>query len=176
MTVAKLSGLLLAGALLSACEARLGHRDEASNATSNVSAEGKAEEGQLSVSAPGFEMKLDIPESIRRQAGIDDDSGLFYPNGQFSGIHVQGGRDGADGRSEGEVELRFTTNDSPEVVTRWYRDPARASDFTVAGAGREGRDFLISGTAKDGGGDFRVRLSPNPAGGTEGRVLLADRE
>ncbi len=73
-------------------------------------------------------------------------------------------------------ELRFTTNDSPEVVTRWYRDPARASDFTVAGAGREGRDFLISGTAKDEGGDFRVRLSPNSAGGTEGRVLLSNRD
>src|SRR5690349_8933042 len=109
MNPLKLFPALAAAALLTACEARFGHHDGESNASGNAtaSAAGKAEEGQLSVSAPGFEMKVNIPESIRREAGIDDDSGLIYPNGRFSGIHVQGGRDGEGGRSEGQVELRF---------------------------------------------------------------------
>ena len=34
----------------------------------NGSAENKAEEGQLSISAPGVEMKIDIPEGLRREA------------------------------------------------------------------------------------------------------------
>lgn len=165
--------VLAAATLLGGCDVRVGHDDE-KQATGNVSAAGRAEEGQLSVSAPGFEMKLDIPEGIRSRAGIDDDSGLIYPGAQFSGIHVQGGRDGAQGRSEGEVELRFTSVDAPDAIVRWYRDPARAADFTVAGAGREGPDFVVTGATKDDNGRFTVRLSPRSGGGTDGRVVLAD--
>ena len=173
MNPTRLAPVIAAALALTACEARLGH-DGNQAGSENVSAEGKAEEGQLSISAPGFEMKLNIPERLRREAGIDDDSGIIYPNGQFSGIHVQGGRDGESGRSEGEVELRFTSNDPSDQVARWYRDPARASDFSVGGAGREGEDFVISGTRKDDRGQFRVRLSPRAGGGTDGRVVLAD--
>ena len=68
---------------------------------------------------------------------MDDDSGLIYPGSTFSGIHVEGGRDERPSR-DGEVELRFTSADAPDLVARWYRDPARAADFTVASAGREG--------------------------------------
>ena len=164
----KLVPIAAAALLLAACEARVGNRVEAEG---NDSAEGKAEEGELSISAPGFEMKLDIPESVRAETGIDSDSGLIYPNAQFSGIHVEGGREGGSG---GEVELRFTSSDSPGVVSAWYRDPARATDFSVGGAGREGNDIVISGTAKDDGGQFRVRLSPRSGGGTDGRVVLSD--
>lgn len=175
MNLPKLIPALAALALLAACDVRLGHDDEQADAAGNVSAEGKAEEGQLSVSAPGFEMKLDIPEGVRREAGIDDDSGLIYPNAQFSGIHVQGGRDGGEGRSEGEVELRFTSADAPDAIARWYRDPARSSDFTVASAGRDGNDLVVAGSTTDDEGQFRVRLSPRAGGGTEGRVVLSDR-
>ena len=166
---------ILAGAgLLAGCEMRVGN-DAADVSTGNVSAAGKAEDGQLSVSAPGFEMKLDIPEGIRSRAGIDDDNGLIYPGAQFSGIHVQGGGSGAQAGSEGEVELRFTSADAPDAVVRWYRDPARATDFTVADAGQEGQDFVVTGTTKDDNGRFRVRLSPRAGGGTDGRMVLADR-
>src|SRR5688572_5110910 len=135
MTMRRLFPAVAAAALLAGCDVRLGHDDEQANAGGNVSAAGKAEEGQLSVSAPGFEMKLEIPESVRREAGMDDDSGLIYPNARFSGIHVQGGRHSGHGGADGEVELRFASSDSPDVIARWYRDPARASEFRVASAG-----------------------------------------
>ena len=161
----------LAALVLGACEARFGN----DAAPSNGSAEGRAEEGRLSISAPGFEMKINIPESIRREAGIDDDSGVIYPNSRFSGIHVEGGRDGDAGRRDGEVELRFASVDSPDTVVRWYRDPARAADFTVSSAAREGGAFVVAGTTRDNDGQFRVRLLQRAGGGTDGRVVLTER-
>lgn len=176
MTLSKLLPVAAAAALaLTACEARFGN-DATAAAASNGSAAGKAEEGRLSISAPGFDMKINIPEGLRREAGIDDDSGVIYPNSSFSGIHVEGGRDGAAGRSDGEVELRFTSADGPDLVARWYRDPARAGDFAVATANREGAAVVIAGTTTRNNGRFRVRLAPRPGGGTDGRVVLSDTD
>src|ERR1043165_7007279 len=111
---------------LTACEARFGN----DAAPTNGSAENKAEEGQVSINAPGVQMKIDVPEGLRREMHMNDDSGLIYPGARMSGVHVEGGRDGD--KSDGEDELRFNSADAPDVVARWYRDPARASDFTVA--------------------------------------------
>ena len=127
----------------------------------------------MSISAPGFDMKIDIPEGIRRGADMDDDSGVIYPNSNFAGIHVEGGRHEGRGKSEGEVELRFTSTDSPDLVARWYQDPARASDFTVATSSREGAAWLFAGTRREGG-RFRIRIEPRAAGGSDGRALLSD--
>jgi hypothetical protein len=157
------------GALaLTACEARFGNDARPSG---NGSAENKAEEGEVSINAPGFQMKIDIPEGIRREANIHDDSGIIYPGSIVGGIHVEGGRE--RGKSDGEVELRFTSADPPDRVAGWYRDPARAGDFTVAAAAREGEAYVFSGTTRDNG-HFRVRLAPRAGGGTEGRALLSE--
>lgn len=160
--------------LLAGCDVRVGE-DEGSAANGNVSAAGKSEDGRLSVSAPGFEMNVAIPESIRAQARMDDDSGIIYPNARFSGIHVEGGQDGAGGRSDGEVELRFSSEDSAETVARWYSDPGRSTHFDVTSNAREGADLVIAGSMKKENGQFRVRLAPRTGGGTDGRVVLTDR-
>ncbi len=175
MRYSKTMSLIAAAATLAACDVKFGDHDKGANATGNVSAAGKSEEGQLSVSAPGFEMKMNIPESIRAEAGMDNDNGLIYPNAQFSGIHVEGGRAGGQNGSDGEVELRFTSNDAPDAIARWYADPARAPNFAVGQSGRDGADFLVAGTTKENEGQFRVRLSPKSGGGTDGRVVLSDR-
>ena len=156
---------------LTACEARFGNDARPSG---NGSAENRAEEGQVSISAPGVEMKIDVPEGIRREMHMNDDSGLIYPGARMSGVHVEGGRE--RGKSDGEVELRFNSADAPDAVARWYQDPARASDFTIASAGREGPAYLFAGTKKDGDGRFRIRLAPRQGGGTDGRVLLSDSD
>lgn len=168
MPTPKLLFVATAALLIAACEARIGND---ATEDGNASAAGKAEEGQLSIDAPGFEMKIDIPEGIQRQAGIDDNNGIIYPNSRFSGIHVEGGASG----SEGEVELRFTSADSPDMIGRWYRDPARAGHFSVSGTAREGDSTVISGTTREDGGQFRVSLAPAQGGGTDARILLSDR-
>ena len=78
-----------------------------------------------------------------------------------------GGRD--------EVEIRFTTADAPDTVERWYRDPARAADFTVANARPRGRRLrhLRHPQAEDSGA-FRIHLTARAGGGTDGRAVLTD--
>ena len=167
------NSLLLAAAAaiaLTACEARFGNH---AGPDGNGSAENKAEEGRVSVHAPGFDLKISIPEGIRREANMDGDNDIIYPNSTFAGIHVEGG--GRDHHSDGEVELAFRSADAPDLVARWYQDPARAPDFTVATANREGAAFVIAGTTADNDGNFRIRLSPRAGGGTDGRVILSDR-
>ncbi len=165
------TSLLFAAAALTlaGCEARFGN----DAAPSNGSAEGKAEDGRLTISTNGFEMKVNIPEGIRRESDFDDDSGIIYPGSRMSGVHIEGDR-GAEGRGSGEVELRFTTADAPDLVERWYRDPARAADFTTSRAGREGNAFVVAGTRKPDNGAFQVWLTPRNGGGTDGRAVLTD--
>ena len=160
-----------AALLLAACEARIGNDVEPSG---NGSAENKAEEGQVSINAPGVQMRINIPEGLRHEAAIHDDSGLVYPGSTMSGMDVEGARDAKQGQnqSDGEVELRFASTDAPEMVARWYQDSARGRAFTLASSGREGPAYVFAGTKRDGGGRFRVRLAPRPGGGTDGRVLL----
>lgn len=175
MSLGRLLPLAAAAAFaLTACEARFGNDADAGHENDNGSAAGKAEEGRLSIHAPGFDMKINIPEGIRREAGIDDDSGIIYPRSTFSGMHVEGGHD--ESRSDGEVELAFTSADAPDLVARWYQDPARAPDFTVATANREGAAYAMAGTMTGDDGRFRLRLSPRQGGGTEGRVVLSDSD
>ena len=163
---------LAALASLGACEARFGN--DAAPVAENASAAGRAEEGRLTVEAPGFNMSIDIPESVRGDARADEDSGPLYPGATLAGLHVQGRPDGADGSRGGEVEMRFTTSDPPERVAAWYRDPARAPDFTVQSAGREGNGFVVSGTGRQDHERFTVRIAPRSGGGSEGRLVLSD--
>ncbi len=155
---------------LAACDARFGND---AGPQGNGSAENKAEEGQVSINAPGVQMRINIPEGLRHEAGIHDDSGLVYPGSTMSGMDIEGAREGAREDADGEVELRFASTDRPEVVARWYQDPARARDITIASATREGPAYVFTGTKKDGGGRFRIRLAPHAGGGTDGRVLLS---
>jgi hypothetical protein len=166
----------VAALALTACQARIGNDADPINASANVTAEGKAKEGEVSIRAPGFDLKVSIPEGLRERAGIDDHDGIIYPNSTFGGVHVEGGQRGADGRSQGAVELAFSSGDAPDIIARWYQDPARAAQFTVATANRQGADFVIAGTTKDDGGQFQVRLSPRQSGGTEARINLTDRD
>lgn len=164
---------VLAAIALGACEGRIGNDVEPRG---NGSAENKAEEGQLSISAPGVEMKINIPEGIRRETNINDDSGLVYPGSRMSGVHIEGGRD--EQRSDGEVEMRFVSADPMERVVGWYRDPARANDFRLGGVGASGREGghnpVVFGTTRENS-EFQVSLSRRPDGGTEGRLLIRDR-
>lgn len=174
MTGAHLLALICASALLAACEAKIGKeagKDRAEG--SPASTEGKAEEGQFSIKAPGFDMKIDIPAGVTSHA--DTDSDMLYPGATLSGMHIDGSKGGSDGKGNAGIELRFTTADAPDKVAAWYRDPARAGGFSIGGVRREGSDYLISGTQKQDGDPFALRLSPGSGGGTAGRLTLTDR-
>jgi hypothetical protein len=170
--MSKLLPVLTAAAMLAACEARIGN--DAAPVAENASAAGRAEEGRVTIEAPGFNMTVDIPEGIRAHAGMNDDSGLIYPGASFSGIHVQGRPERADGASDGEVELRFTTGDGIDRVVAWYRDPARGEDLSIQSALQDGDAFVIAGTGRREHDRFTLRVTPRPGGGSEGRLVLSD--
>jgi hypothetical protein len=175
MKTARLLPIAATAALLvlAACEARVGNDVRPDG---NGSAENKAEEGQVSINAPGVQMKINIPEGLRHEASIHDDGSLVFPGSTMSGMHIEGGQEGEQGKSDGQVELRFASTTGPDAVAVWYQDPARARDFTIASASRDGAAYIFAGTRTNGHGPFRVRLAPRAGGGTDGRVLLSDED
>jgi hypothetical protein len=156
---------------LAACGARTGNNASEGNG----SAEGKAEEGRVTVHTPGMDLKIDVPAPLRREAGIRDENGLIYPDATMSGVHVEAAPN-APGRGHGGVELAFTSAAPPDRVARWYQDPARARHFTIATADRDGPAFVLTGTRISDGDGLRIRLAPRAGGGTEGRVAISDSD
>jgi hypothetical protein len=151
-------------------------RREADNqiAQAKAGAEGKAEEGRVSIQAPGVDIAINVPDAMRGRARANTRNDMLPPGTQVSGLHVQG--DGGDpSRGRDSVELRFTSAEAPERVAAWYRDPARRGKFTISSARREGGSIVLAGTSKDGG-PLTVRLSPDAGSGTDGRLILVDRE
>ena len=165
--------------MLGACEAKIGkHAEEpeakAGTDTGKVTAEGKAAEGEFSINTPGFDMKIDIPSGLADRAEIDNGD-IVYPGSTLSGMHVEAREDRGGKDAKSAVELRFTNADAPEKIAAWYRDSARAKDFSVASAGRNGATYVIDGIQADDGDAFKLYLSPRAGGGTDGRLVLDDR-
>lgn len=165
---------LSAAALMVACDARIGagkERDVAAGAAAATAKQGQAEEGSFSINAPGFDMKVAIPETLASRMDVDSDSGVVYPGATLAGVHVEAGGDRA-GAGESSVELRFASADPVDKIAGWYRDPARAGQFTVASAARDGGAVVIEGADAEKGDRFKVRLSPRAGGGSDGLLTL----
>jgi hypothetical protein len=171
-----LHALLAAAVLLGACDAKF-DRNAADNvsAEAEVSAEGRAEEGKISVKAPGFDLKFSLPKGMVGEARVERDSKLLYPGAILRGMAIAAG----EGRGKGgdsEVEIGFSTTDPLDKVVAWYRDPARAEGFRLESAAKEGGDWRVTGIQKRDGHRFRMRLAPRPGGGTDGRLTVRHRD
>ncbi|PWG02951.1 hypothetical protein [Sphingosinicella humi] len=177
MNRAKLVAALSAAVLLIACEARIG-KDDGETAKSGegnasvASAEGKSETGQFSIDAPGFDLKFRIPEGMTDRAKIDSDSDVLYPGARLTGMHIQA----EEGSGRDSVELRFASSDAPQTVAAWYQDPGRADKLKVAAVRQEGGSLIVEGSETDDGDPFTVHLSAGTGGGTDGRLVLSDRD
>ncbi len=167
--------LMLAGAaLVCGCEARVGNDDgnaaAAGNpAAENGSVEGKAEEGKIAFSAPGFDLKIQVPLD---RAEADSENRILFPGSKLTGMFISAHPD-SKADSHGAVELRFATADAPDTVAAWYRDPARSGDFALTASAKEGSGWALTGAEKEDGDIFRIRLEPKGTG-TDGRLVLRD--
>ena len=126
--------------------------DESANAV-NASAAGRNENGQLTARVQGVELKVNLPPPIRR---MTEDNDFLYPGAR----PVSGG----DGQ-------HFHSDDPPETVAAWYRDPARAGRFSIATAAQAGGGWALTGTERSGDA-LSVRLAPGSGGGTDGTILV----
>jgi hypothetical protein len=171
-----LRAALAAAALLGACKAKT-DRNAADNvsAAAEVSAEGKAEEGKISVKAPGFDLKFTLPKGIVGEARVERDSKLLYPGATLRGMAIAAGEGRGDG-GDSEVEIGFSTPDPLDKVVAWYRDPARADGFRLERAAREGAEWRVTGVQKRDGHRFKLRLSEREGGGSDGRLAVRHRD
>ncbi|HEX6375891.1 MAG TPA: hypothetical protein VFZ91_09225 [Allosphingosinicella sp.] len=172
----RLCTILAAAAFLGACEAKI-DSDEADNGAANaqVSAEGKAEEGKISVKAPGFDLKLSLPKGMAGEARVERDSKLLYPGAVLRGMAIVAGQGTGKGDNT-EVEIGFSTPEPVDAVAAWYRDPARAEGFRLERAARQGDGWLVTGVQKRDEHRFKLVLSPRPGGGTDGRLTVRHRD
>lgn len=157
--------------LLAACGTH--EENQAAAGNEQVSAEGKAEEGKITVKGRGVDMTFVLPKAMRGEAKADKNSKMLYPGATIGGLAIVGSQGASDkGGGDSEVEFRFTTADPPDRVAAWYRDPARAKELTVTNAVKDGNDLVIAGRQPGDVHPFKVRLSPRSGGGTEGRLTI----
>ena len=169
MPSSKASLLLAATILLCACGTR---EDEDENVQANqpVSAEGKAEEGKISIKAPGVDLAISVPKELTGDAKASKDSKILYPGAGLAGMAIAAG----NGKQEGDtdVEMRFMTADPLDKVVAWYRDPARADGFRLNQAVRDGDGIVITGIQNRDHHPFKVRLTRGRSGSTVGRLTV----
>jgi hypothetical protein len=168
--------VLAALALLGACDSKA-RRDEPDRDAGNgqVSAEGKSEEGKISLKMPGVDMTLSLPKGVADEARAERDSKLLYPGSTLRGMAIAAGPD-SDRSGESEVEIRFSTQDPVDKVAAWYRDPARAAGFQLQRAAKEQDGWLVTGVQKRDEHSFKLRLTPRSGGGTNGRLTVRHRD
>ena len=162
--------------LLWACQGRA-DPEETDNATANAqaSAEGRAEEGKISLKMPGVDMTISLPKGVADEARAERDSKLLYPGASLRGMAIAAGP-GSEKSGDSEVEIRFSTPDPLDKVAAWYRDPARADGFALDRAARRGDAWELAGVQKRDGHRFKLRLTPRPGGGTDGRLSVRHQD
>jgi hypothetical protein len=167
---------LAAAALLCACDGEV-RPEEPDNpvVNSHVSAEGKAEEGKISLKMPGVDMTLSLPKGVADEARAERDSKLLYPGATLRGMAIAAGPD-SDKSGDSEVEIRFSTPDPVDKAAAWYRDPARRDGFQLQSATQEGDSWLVTGVQKRDDHRFKLRLGPRPGGGTDGQLTVRHRD
>ena len=147
-----------------------GEEDNLVASNQSVSAEGKAQEGKISVKAPGVDITISVPKELTGEAKAGKDSKILYPGATLAGMAIAA--DDKDRQGDTDVEMRFKTADSPDTVAAWYRDPARADGFRLDSAKREGTEFVFTGVQRRDNHPFKVTLGPGAGGGTEGRLRI----
>ncbi|HEX8193744.1 MAG TPA: hypothetical protein VF552_12680 [Allosphingosinicella sp.] len=152
-------------------------RQEAANQMaaerSRAGAEGKAEEGRLSIKAPGIDIAVAVPDAVRDRARANVESEFMPPGSRVRGVHIEG--DGGNlAAARDSVEIRFTAQQAPADVVAWYRDAARRPKFTISGAERAEGEQILTGTTAEGA-PLRVHIAAREAG-TDGRLVLVDRD
>ncbi|HEY0111957.1 MAG TPA: hypothetical protein VGB59_02265 [Allosphingosinicella sp.] len=161
--------------LLSGCQGELDANEVEADSNAQASAEGKAEEGRISIKAPGFDLAINLPKQLATEASRNNDSKIIYPGATVAGLHVAAGA--AEGKGAGsEVEMRLSTADPVDRVLAWYRDPARAEGFTLDQVERAEGGYLLTGTQKRDRHPFKLRLLPKAGGGTDGRLTIRHKD
>jgi hypothetical protein len=127
--------------------------NESASAANGIA--GRTENGQLTARVQGVDLKVNLPPPLRRMTESDD---YLYPNGRTV--------------RRGDGDKHFHSDDPPETVAAWYRDPARHERFMIGvTTPSEGGALYLAGNTRNNE-TLSVRLLPGAQGGTDGSVRI----
>src|SRR3954468_12158918 len=167
MAASRMFALAATAFLFTGCNPGGGDEDNLLAANQTVSAEGKAQEGKISVKAPGVDITISVPKELTGGAKVGKDSKILYPGATLAGMAIAAGEKDNQG-GDTDVEMRFKTADAPDTVAGWYRDPARAEGFKLDSVRRQGAELVFTGVQRRDKRPFKLTLGPGAGGGGQG--------
>lgn len=151
----------LSALALAACSSA--DEDKGTNAALDV------KEGTVAISAPGFNMSVDLPSSVARNVEITTDAEALYPGAKAEGLRLSTD----PGTGTERVEIGFSSDKPIADVAKWYGDPRRAGAFRITGINITDGVQTMS-AVDDSGENFNVILKPGANGGTQGTLKFRD--
>lgn len=168
------NGLILASIpllALAACHAKVdvgGADDNASGDNVHVAVGGLGDgDGNVSVSAPGFNASVSLP-NINLAGNVDLDGIKLAPGTKLAGMNVDA-HDGGSGADSGTVRMSFTNSNPPATVIDDY---ARSAADAGYGAIVRSANSL---TAKKDDKDFAVQIMPEGTG-SRGTITITGKD
>ncbi|WP_149523118.1 hypothetical protein [Sphingomonas montanisoli] len=155
---AKLILIALPALALAGCEVKVGEkaRDEGGNVSVS------AERG-VSIDAPGFKAKVDIPGIDIGGADMDIDGMKLFPGSKLANVNVVG----KDGPGD-KVTMGYTAPGAPAAVATYYQNAAKEAGFTGVSI-----DGTTVHATKDDGDKLTITAAPDGAN-TRGQILVVD--
>lgn len=158
---------------LAACHAKVDVGDADDNASGDnvhiaLGGVGDGGDGNVSVSAPGFNASVSLP-NINLGGHVDLDGIKLAPGTKLGGMNVDAHDGGSKGADSGTVRISFTNSNPPTTVIDHY-----ARSAADAGYGAIVRS-ATSLTAKKDDKDFSVEITPDGAG-SRGTITMTGKD
>ena len=155
---AKLILIALPALALAGCEVKVGDKAKDENGNVSVSAE-----SGVSIDAPGFKAKVNIPGIDIGSEHMDIDGMKLFPGSKVANVNVVG----KDGPGD-NVTMGYTAPGAPAAVASYYENAAKEAGFT--GVSLNGT--TVNATKDDGD---KVTITADPDGAnTSGQILIVD--
>ncbi len=167
----------IAGAalLLAGCSVRThddGKDSSASITIGNGGGDGASDTRSVSISAPGFSAKMDMPNLDLGSGSMQIEDMKVYPGTKIEGVQITG-KPGSGADGDGNVEMGFTTPAGVGEVIAWYRDQAQKTGWTIVQP-TPGHQFEATKQAGHGPARFALQIAANETG-SGGRFTVTGR-
>ena len=134
----------------------------------NVVARVDGNTGAVSINAPGFTGKLNLPKIHLDAEDFEMNGVHLYPGSTISGMNVEahdGGKAGDDD-DNGSVRVSFASPAAPATVRDWFQQKLNGAGFTVTPNGNG-----LTGTTDDKK-PFKLELTADGADKAKGVITL----
>ncbi|RVT92699.1 hypothetical protein [Sphingomonas crocodyli] len=157
---AKLILIALPALALAGCEVKVG--DKAKDESGNVVV---STESGVSIDAPGFKAKVDIPGIDISSADMDIDGMKLFPGSKVANVNVVGKSGPGD-----TVTMGYTAPGAPAAVATYYQNAAKEAGFTGVTL-----DGTTVNAIKDDGDKVTITAAADGAN-TKGQILIVEQK